>query len=84
MSVIFHETDGNKELDHRRDEDELFLVKVRDYRLPIPCFKHIPKSACERRGPFIHYYQARADGQITATYRAYQITDEIKLPKTIT
>ena len=79
MSVIYHETDGDVKLTHRREEDELFLVKVRDYTLPIPCYKHIPKTMNGRFGPFIHYYQARGDGKITSTYCESQVVNEVKI-----
>lgn len=70
--VIYHDTDGGKKLTHRQENDELFMVKIRDYTLPIPCFKHVPKTV-GRAGPWIHYYQARGDGLITATYYESQV-----------
>lgn len=72
--VIYWLTDNGEKLTKRDHRDELFIVKVKDYIHPIPCFKHIPKESGKGSwGPFIHYYQARGDGVITATYTDTQI-----------
>lgn len=71
QKVVSYEKDRTgKIIDHRRTNDKLYLVKIRDYSLPIAAFK------AEDNVEFVSYYVARGDGLITASYSDSQVTSE--------
>lgn len=65
-----------KKIDYRRASDLLYLVKIRDYSLPIAAFL----SADDVMSPF--YYLARGDGLIIATYDDSRVVNKwlLELP----
>ncbi|MGD1524172.1 hypothetical protein [Vibrio owensii] len=64
--------DGNR-IESRRKEDELYLIKIRDYQLPIAAFKAVDNV----KFPF--FYVARGDNLIVATYWDSQVVWEKKV-----
>lgn len=68
--VITHKTRSGKLVDHRRECDQPYWIKVRDYTRPIMVFKAVDDIE------FPFYYIARGDGLIVATYCTGQVVKE--------
>lgn len=69
-AVIYYRNKSNKIIDHRRDTDKLYWIKIRDYVKPIAAFKAVDDVV------FPFYYVARGDGLIVATYTDCQVIKE--------
>lgn len=70
---------AGKEITDRRNGDKLYLIKIRDYALPIAAY--FAKQSDGRFGPYSFYYVARGDGTIMATYATEQVVEATELVK---
>lgn len=68
---------NGKEITGRRSGDKLYLIKIRDYTLPIAAY--FAKQSNGRFGPYSFYYVARGDGTIMATYAPEQVVEATEL-----